>query len=109
MTAKANCWQIKGCGRERNGSAADALGVCPAAVATEAGGVNGGTAAGRICWAVAGTLCGDRVQGSFAQKQPSCILCEVFQRVGLEEGRAFRLLLPGQTYRRGAGGPEAAV
>ncbi|MDA8065360.1 MAG: hypothetical protein M0031_07660 [Thermaerobacter sp.] len=101
MAGKENCWEMKGCGREPGGSRAAELGVCPAAALRPAQGINGGRGAGRICWAVAGTMCGDRVQGTFAAKEPSCILCEVFQRVRLEDGRAFRLLLPGQTYRRG--------
>ena len=32
------------------------------------------------CWEVAGTLCGGKVQGSFAQKLENCSLCEVYQR-----------------------------
>ena len=32
------------------------------------------------CWEVAGTLCGGKVQGSFAQKLGNCSLCEVYQR-----------------------------
>jgi hypothetical protein len=45
--------------------------------------------AGRICWAIAGTFCGDKVQGDFAQKSVSCMLrvggaaliyCEIVSR-----------------------------
>ena len=32
------------------------------------------------CWEVAGTLCGGKVQGNFAQKLGDCSLCEVYRR-----------------------------
>ena len=32
------------------------------------------------CWEVAGTLCGGKAQGTFAQKLGDCSLCEVYQR-----------------------------
>jgi len=56
--------------------------------------MNGGTEGGRICWAVAGTLCGGKVRGSFATKRAACMACEVFKTVQREEGAAFRLLVP---------------
>lgn len=31
------------------------------------------------CWLVAGTLCGGKIQGKFAQKLGDCTLCEVYQ------------------------------
>lgn len=43
------------------------LGVCPASVEESFHGLNQGLNAGRICWAVAGTLCSGEVQGSYAQ------------------------------------------
>jgi hypothetical protein len=97
---KQNCWEIKKCGREINGSKTDEFGVCPAAVETSCNGTNSGTNAGRICWAVAGTFCGGKVQGDFAQKSVSCMSCDVFKQVKTEEGAdSFVLLKPGQVYQ----------
>lgn len=74
------------CGREPGGEKEDELGVCPAAVDSSFTGINQGINAGRICWAVAGTFCGGKVQGKFADKRKSCIRCDFFQQVrGQEE------------------------
>jgi len=55
---------------------------------------------GRICWAIAGTFCGGKVQGDFAQKSVSCMSCEVFKNIIYEEGvENFVLLKPGQVYQ----------
>jgi hypothetical protein len=91
MASRANCWEVKQCGRQPGGAKAAELGVCSAATAS-VGGVNGGRNAGRICWALAGTLCGGKVQGSFAQKVANCMKCEFFLAVREEEGPAFRQL-----------------
>ena len=88
---KSNCWTLKACGREPKGAKAAELGVCPAATNKSMDGVNSGNNAGRVCWAVTGTLCGGKVQGSFAQKQLSCMSCEVMTLVRKEEGSAFKL------------------
>lgn len=97
---RLNCWEIKNCGREPGGSKVAELGVCPAATDTSSDGLNGGKNGGRTCWAVAGTFCGGKIQGSFAQKEFTCMRCEVFKRVKEEEGLVnFILLKPGQVYR----------
>ena len=97
---KKNCWEIKKCGREPGGTKNVELGICPAATDTECTGINSGKNAGRICWAIAGTFCGGKVQGDFAQKIVSCMSCEVFRQVKSEEGIAnFTLLKAGQTYK----------
>jgi hypothetical protein len=90
---KRNCWQIKNCGRQLGGDKVAELGVCPAAVATELDGVNGGHNAGRYCWAVAGTLCKGEVQGTFARKLQNCLLCPFYLEVEKQEGRSFILIL----------------
>ena len=95
---KQNCWEIKNCGREPGGSKVNDMGVCPATSDTSSDGLNGGKNSGRICWASAGTFCGGEVQGSFAQKSVSCMSCEVFKQVKVEEGSDFMLLKSGQTY-----------
>lgn len=97
--AKSNCWEIKNCERQEGGSKVEELGVCPASTDKACDGINGGKNAGRICWAIAGTFCGDQVQGDFAQKSVSCMSCDVFKQVKTEEGDEFCLLKPGQIYK----------
>ncbi len=97
---KLNCWEIKKCGREYGGSKFKELGVCPAVTDTSSDGLNSGKNAGRVCWAVVGTFCGGKVQGSFAEKKASCMSCEVFRTVKSEEEiESFTLLKPGQVYQ----------
>lgn len=98
MGRKANCWEVMRCGREPNGANVGSLGVCPAAQDMPADGLNGGRDGGRICWAVAGTFCGGTVQGQYAQKRASCMLCVFYKRVRQEEGDRFLILMPDQEY-----------
>lgn len=83
-----NCWEAMHCGREPGGDRVAELGVCPAAIEDRVDGVNRGTKAGRACWAVAGTFCGGKVQGTFAQKS-DCVLCPFYHRVVNEEAGDF--------------------
>ncbi|MBW1829873.1 MAG: protein kinase [Deltaproteobacteria bacterium] len=83
---KPNCWEHKKCERESGGKKAAELGVCPAASDSSFDEINSGKNAGRICWAVAGTFCGGKVQGAFAEKRISCIGCDFFKKVQKEEG-----------------------
>lgn len=87
--SRKNCWEIKHCGREPGGARSKELGVCPAATLTAVNGMNHGHNGGRACWAIAGTLCGGKVQGSFATKVANCMQCEFFRRVKAEEGAAY--------------------
>lgn len=96
---KQNCWEFKKCGREPGGEKAAELGVCPAATDASTDGLNGGENGGRICWAVTGTFCGGKVQGSFAQKQMSCLVCDFFMKAKEEEGLKFMMFKPGQDYK----------
>jgi hypothetical protein len=97
---RLNCWEYKNCGREPGGRNVEELGICPATIDTTFDGLNCGKNGGRICWAVAGTFCDGEVQGSFAEKQVSCLSCDFFLLVRAEEGTAnFDLLKPGQVYR----------
>ncbi|MBI5359256.1 MAG: hypothetical protein HZA48_01580 [Planctomycetes bacterium] len=92
-----NCWEFKKCGREADGAKSKELGVCSASAYNGPGaGLNNGKNGGRICWAVAGTLCGGKVQGTYAQKQANCIVCEFYKTVRGEEAGNFKMLLPGQ-------------
>ena len=81
-----NCWEFKKCGREPNGLKSIELGICPATIETRVDGMNNGLNGGRACWAVTGTLCGGKVQGTFATKLTNCLQCEFYQLVGTEEG-----------------------
>ncbi len=89
MAEKQNCWEVKNCGRELGGEKVSELGTCPAATESAPNSLNGGRNGGRICWAVTGTLCGGKVQGTFAQKHASCLSCEFFRQVQDEEADAF--------------------
>jgi hypothetical protein len=62
-----NCWEFKKCGREKGGAKASELGVCPA-----------WPDGGHDCAHVAGTLCGGKVQGTFAMKVGTCIQCPFY-------------------------------
>lgn len=86
---KKNCWEVKNCGRQAGGIKAADFGVCPANTERRVDGVNGGTAGGRACWAVTGTLCGGQVQGTFATKLGNCMACEFYKMVQTEEGTAM--------------------
>ncbi|MCK5021069.1 MAG: hypothetical protein KAS32_28925 [Candidatus Peribacteraceae bacterium] len=77
---KKNCWEVKDC--------KDKL-TCPAYKSNKLDGVHDGTAGGRACWAVAGTLCGGEVAGRFAQKTITCLACDFYKQVFGEEGVDF--------------------
>ena len=83
---KMNCWEFKKCGREPGGKKVRELGVCPAAIERRVDGTNDGLNGGRACWALAGTLCGGKVQGSFAAKVVNCMKCDFYQLVGEQQG-----------------------
>ena len=63
-----NCWEFKKCGREAKGAKEKELGICPAYPAN-----------GTDCAHVAGTLCGGKVQGSFATKLANCLQCDFYK------------------------------
>jgi signal transduction histidine kinase len=64
-SGEIKCWEYKKCGRDKDASA-----KCPAYMNF-----------GRICWAVAGTFCAGKVQGTFAQKYEDCRKCDFYQMV----------------------------
>ena len=80
-----NCWDFKKCGRQPGGAQAAELGICPACTDRRADGLNGGRNGGRVCWVLTGTLCGGKVQGTFAQKLGNCMQCEFYQLVHTEQ------------------------
>ena len=83
--AKVNCWEHKKCGRQPGGAKAQELGVCPVTTYQELNGAHGGKNAGRACWAIAGSLCGGKIQGTYAQKLHNCWRCEFMNAVKKEE------------------------
>lgn len=89
---KINCWEFKQCNtasRNKENSPPD---KCPVLSAKEFDTVNGGVNGGRICWKVAGSFCGGKVQGTFAQKIETCLSCDFFREVFKEEGETFRFM-----------------
>jgi two-component system NtrC family sensor kinase len=62
---QVKCWEHMQCGRDK-----DSALKCPAYPNY-----------GRTCWAVAGTFCEGKAQGTFAQKYESCKKCEFYQKV----------------------------
>ncbi len=88
---KQNCWEFKECGREAGGKSVAEFGVCPATEETRLNNVHGGKNAGRACWVIAGTFCGDKAQGTFAQKEKTCLICDFYKSVRKEEGKEFQM------------------
>jgi len=82
---KMNCWEFTSCGRESGGRRVKELGVCPVALHEDLEGAHDGEKAGRACWIVAGTLCGGKVQGAYAQKLMNCWRCDFMTQVKKEE------------------------
>jgi len=64
-SAQVKCWEYMKCGRDKDCSM-----KCPAYPNF-----------GRICWAVAGTFCEGKIQGTFAQKYEDCKKCEFYQKM----------------------------
>jgi hypothetical protein len=88
---RMNCWQVMKCGREPGGARVEACGPCPAALPDEIDGVNRGSHGGRFCWAIAGTLGGGKVQGTYPWKIRACLRCKFLKLVDVEEGKEFIL------------------
>ncbi len=89
---KQNCWEFMKCGRELNGLSVAELGICKATTHTLSDSLNSGANGGRICWAISGTYCPDKVEGSFAVDLISCAKCDFFKKVQSEEAEQFILL-----------------
>lgn len=66
---RVKCWEYMKCGRDKDCSV-----KCPAYPNF-----------GRVCWAVAGTFCEGKVQGTFAQKYEDCKKCEFYQKMKKKE------------------------
>jgi hypothetical protein len=86
---KLNCWDFKNCGRRVGGHLAKKIGTCPAATEKKLHGIHGGKNAGRACWAVAGTMCEGKAEGTYAKSFTGCRLCDFYKAVKEEEGEHF--------------------
>ena len=84
-TAKLNCWEFKKCGREPGGHKEKELGTCPVTVHGALDGAHEGIKGGRACWVIAGSLCGGKIQGTYAQKLTNCWRCDFMIAVKKEE------------------------
>ena len=85
---KINCWEHKNCGRQPGGHKTAELGVCPVTTQADLDGAHEGKNAGRACWVIAGSLCGGKIQGTYAQKLTNCWRCDFFNTVKREEDPA---------------------
>lgn len=88
---KKNCWEHKNCGRQPGGAKVAELGECVTATIEAHNGINAGKNGGRSCWVVAGTLCGGKVQCTFALKLANCMECDFYITVKKEEGKGFEM------------------
>jgi len=81
-----NCWEFMKCGRDGSNDQS----ICPAVTESRANAVNRGMNGGRVCWAVDGTYCAGRVQGTYAEKVLVCSECPFRHKVQEEERGKFR-------------------
>ena len=82
-TELLNCWDLIHCGRQKGGKKVSELGEC---IASKEG-------MGHSCWAVAGTLCGGKIQGTTAQKIGYCTSCEVYQIYNRSKGELGKRIM----------------
>lgn len=88
---KINCWEHMACGREPGGENVHLVCACSAALlpALPDGEYNNGKNLGRRCWRAVATLCGNEVQGRYADKIVECRKCGFYKKVKGEEGSSF--------------------
>src|SRR5512135_3206112 len=84
-TIKINCWEFKKCGRQPGGHKEKELGTCPVTIHGDLDGAHEGKNGGRACWVIAGSLCGGKIQGTYAQKLNNCWRCDFMNTVKKEE------------------------
>jgi len=82
---KINCWEFKKCGRQPGGHKEKELGTCPVTIHGDLDGAHEGKNGGRVCWVIAGSLCGGKIQGTYAQKLNNCWRCDFMNTVKKEE------------------------
>jgi len=80
-----NCWEILNCEREEGGSKVGEFGECRASV----------EGLGHSCWALSGTFCDGKIQGTMSQKEPICMKCDVYQQYNRETGKDGKIISAG--------------
>jgi len=58
------------CERQPGGAMVQELGICP-----------GASSPHTECWLISGTLCNSEVQGTYAQKYESCLICDYYNKM----------------------------
>ncbi len=87
---KINCWEFKKCGRQPGGENVADFGLCAAATTEIMDGVHGGVKAGRACFAVVGTPCGElKTAENATHGTHNCISCSFYHMLKNEEGQEF--------------------
>ncbi|RPI38464.1 MAG: hypothetical protein EHM54_00285 [Nitrospiraceae bacterium] len=89
MMKKKNCWEVMGCRKQFHGFTPGESGICPAFHCKPLNGIHGGMNGGRACWMVTGTMCGNKIQGSYGFKVQNCSQCGFFNQVIEEEGSKY--------------------
>ncbi len=64
------CWEYKKCGKQPGGENVAEFGHCPAALSPD-----------NSCWFIAGTLCSGKVEGTYAEKIDTCIICDYYNKM----------------------------
>ncbi len=82
-------WGRKDSRQEPGGEKEAEPGVCLVVTDPRLKGLHGGKNAGRACWALAGTLCGGEVQGTYAAKEENCLKCDFYKEVKDRAGNSF--------------------
>lgn len=70
-----SCWEIKKCGREKDGENEKKSGACPAYPDH-----------GHSCWVIAGTFCSGEICGTFAKNETICVDCDVYRLYSIDFG-----------------------
>ena len=77
-----NCWEINKCERQKGGKQVSDLGEC----------ITSKQKMGHSCWAVAGTLSGDKIQCTAAKEIGYCTSCEVYEIYNRSKGKLGKLV-----------------
>jgi hypothetical protein len=90
-TKKLNCWEFHQCNREGDDSIFKEIDTCPASIEHCTHEINDGKNGGRACWVIAGSFSRGEVlcTCAHADKSSSCVNCDFYKIVQLEEGSRF--------------------
>jgi hypothetical protein len=82
---KQNCWEFMKCGKQAGAKLAAGEEPCAASTETRLDDVHGGKNAGRACWVVVGTMCGEAPTGKCALELEDCGTCRFYKMVRKDE------------------------